>query len=180
MHTTTEDDEGRGHRDRQIPDDLKDLADEWHSNLVEKVCELDDDLLEKYLEGEEPSIDEMKKALRKGTIACEAVPVYCWYLHTENKGVQKLLDGVVRVYAGTNSISLISLVQMKKVTKLFVSLLMMNHSAALAFKIMTDPFVGKLAFFRCIVPDTFELRFLCIECYKAEERACWSYRTDAC
>ena len=70
-------DEGTDIEITDIPDDLKDLADEWHNNLIEKVCELDDDLLEKYLEGEEPTIDELKKALRKGTIACEAVPVYC-------------------------------------------------------------------------------------------------------
>ncbi len=87
-------DEGTDIEITTIPDDLKDLADEWHNNLIEKVCELDDDLLEKYLEGEEPTIDELKKALRKGTIACEAVPVYCGSAY-KNKGVQKLLDGVV-------------------------------------------------------------------------------------
>ena len=140
------DDKGEDIEITEIPDDLKDLADEWHSNLVEKICELDDDLLEKYLEGEEPSIDEMKKALRKGTIACEAVPVYCGSAY-KNKGVQKLLDGVVEYMPAPTDIPDITgtdeegneVVRKSSDDEPF---------AALAFKIMTDPFVGKLAFFR--------------------------------
>ena len=139
-------DEGTDIEITDIPDDLKDLADEWHNNLIEKVCELDDDLLEKYLEGEEPTIDELKKALRKGTIACEAVPVYCGSAY-KNKGVQKLLDGVVEFMPAPTDIPDITgtdeegneVVRKSSDDEPF---------AALAFKIMTDPFVGKLAFFR--------------------------------
>ena len=139
-------DEGTDIEITTIPDDLKDLADEWHNNLIEKVCELDDDLLEKYLEGEEPTIDELKKALRKGTIACEAVPVYCGSAY-KNKGVQKLLDGVVEFMPAPTDIPDITgtdeegneVVRKSSDDEPF---------AALAFKIMTDPFVGKLAFFR--------------------------------
>ena len=71
------------------------------NNLVEKICELDDDLMMQYLEGEEPSIDDMKAALRKGTIACEAVPVFCGSAY-KNKGVQKMLRWCYRIYASTN------------------------------------------------------------------------------
>ena len=88
------DDKGEDIEITTIPDDLKDLANEWHDNLVEKICELDDDLTLMYLEGEEPSIEEMKKVLRRATIACEAVPVYCGSAY-KNKGVQKMLDGVI-------------------------------------------------------------------------------------
>ena len=139
-------DEGTDIEITDVPDDLKDLADEWHNNLIEKVCELDDDLLEKYLEGEEPTIDELKKALRKGTIACEAVPVYCGSAY-KNKGVQKLLDGVVEFMPAPTDIPDITgtdeegneVVRKSSDDEPF---------SALAFKIMTDPFVGKLAFFR--------------------------------
>ncbi len=93
-HTIYKDDKGEDIEITTIPDDLKDLANEWHENLVEKICELDDDLMMQYLEGEEPSIDDMKAALRKGTIACEAVPVFCGSAY-KNKGVQKMLDGVI-------------------------------------------------------------------------------------
>ena len=140
------DDKGEDIEITEIPDDLKDLAEEWHNNLVEKICELDDDLLEKYLEGEEPTIDELKKVLRKGTIACEAVPVYCGSAY-KNKGVQKMLDGVIEFMPAPTDIPDITgvddagneVVRRSSDDEPF---------AALAFKIMSDPFVGKLAFFR--------------------------------
>ena len=77
-----------------IPEDMKEDAELYHTELIEKICELDDDLMMQYLEGEEPSVEDLKKALRKGTIACEAVPVYCGSAY-KNKGVQKMLDGVI-------------------------------------------------------------------------------------
>ena len=125
---------------------MKDLADEWHTNLVEKVCELDDELMMMYLEDEEPSIDQLKAALRKGTIACEAVPVFCGSAY-KNKGVQKLLDGVVEYMPAPTDIPDIKGVDMQgnEITKPSSD---EEPFAALAFKIMTDPFVGKLAFFR--------------------------------
>ena len=140
------DDKGEDIEITEIPDDLKDLAQEWHENLVEKICDLDDDLMMQYLEGEEPSIEDLKKALRKGTIACEAVPVYCGSAY-KNKGVQKMLDGVIEYMPAPTDIPDITgtdedgneVVRKSSDDEPF---------AALAFKIMTDPFVGKLAFFR--------------------------------
>ena len=140
------DDKGEDIEITEIPDDLKDLAQEWHENLVEKICDLDDDLMMQYLEGEEPSVEDLKKALRKGTIACEAVPVYCGSAY-KNKGVQKMLDGVIEYMPPPTDIPDITgtdedgneVVRKSSDDEPF---------AALAFKIMTDPFVGKLAFFR--------------------------------
>ncbi|MCR5581667.1 MAG: elongation factor G [Pseudobutyrivibrio sp.] len=129
-----------------IPDDMKDQAEEYHMELVEKICDLDDDLMEKYLEGEEPSIDELKAALRKGTIANEAVPVFCGSAH-QNKGIQKLLDGVIDYMPAPTDIADIDGTDMEGNPTV-------RHSSddepfsALAFKIMTDPFVGRLAFIR--------------------------------
>ena len=140
------DDKGEDIEITEIPDDLKDLAQEWHENLVEKICDLDDDLMMQYLEGEEPSVEDLKKALRKGTIACEAVPVYCGSAY-KNKGVQKMLDGVIEYMPAPTDIPDITgtdedgneVVRKSSDDEPF---------AALAFKIMSDPFVGKLAFFR--------------------------------
>ncbi len=140
------DDEGKDIEITEIPDDLKDLADEWHTNLVEKICELDDDLMMMYLEGEEPSIDEMKAVLRRATIASEAVPVYCGSAY-KNKGVQKLLDGVVEYMPAPTDVPDIQGTDMEG-NELTVPSSDEAPFAALAFKIMTDPFVGKLAFFR--------------------------------
>ncbi len=129
-----------------IPDDMKDDAELYHSELVEKVCELDDDLLEQYLEGEEPSVEAMKAALRKGTCECTAVPVCCGSAY-RNKGVQKLLDAILEYMPAPTDIPAIKGVDLEGNE-------IERHSsdeepfAALAFKIMADPFVGKLAFFR--------------------------------
>ena len=79
----------------EIPEDMKDDAELYHTELVEKICELDDDLMMAYLEGEEPSIEELKKALRKATCECTCCSGMLWYQLTENKGVQKLLDAVI-------------------------------------------------------------------------------------
>ena len=129
-----------------IPDDMKDEAQLYHDELIEKIAELDDDLTMKYLEGEELTVDELKAALRKGTCECTAVPVCCGSAY-RNKGVQKLLDAVVEYMPAPTDIPAIKGVDLdgNEVER---------HSsdeepfAALAFKIMADPFVGKLAFFR--------------------------------
>ena len=107
------DDKGDDISITDIPDDMKDDAELYRSELIEKICELDDDLMMQYLEGEEPAVEDLKKVLRKATCECTAIPVCCGSAY-RNKGVQKLLEPF----------------------------------AALAFKIMADPFVGKLAFFR--------------------------------
>ena len=140
------DDKGEDISIVDIPDDMKDEAELYHTELVEKVCELDDDLMMTYLEGEEPSIDAMKAALRKGTCECTAVPVCCGTAY-RNKGVQKLLDAVIEYMPSPVDIPAIKGTDMEGNE-------IERHSsddepfAALAFKIMTDPFVGKLAYFR--------------------------------
>lgn len=129
-----------------IPEELKDEADEWHQKMVEQICDLDEALMEKYLEGEEPSIDELKKALRKGTCENEAVPVCCGTAHF-NKGVQKLLDAVIEYMPSPLDIPAIkgwTLDGEEDERKASDE----EPFSALAFKIISDPFVGRLAFFR--------------------------------
>ena len=129
-----------------IPEDMADEAELYRSELVEKICELDDDLMMQYLEGEEPTNEELKKVLRKATCNCEAIPVCCGTAY-RNKGVQKLLDAVIEFMPSPLDIPAI------KGTDLDGNEIERHSSdeepfAALAFKIMTDPFVGKLAYFR--------------------------------
>ena len=129
-----------------IPEDMADDAELYHTELVEKICELDDDLMMAYLEGEEPSNDQLKAVLRKATCECTAVPVCCGTAY-RNKGVQKLLDAIIEYMPSPLDIPPIKGVDMDGND-------VVRHSSdeepfsALAFKIMTDPFVGKLAFFR--------------------------------
>ena len=129
-----------------IPEDMKDDAELYHTELVEKICELDDDLMMEYLEGEEPSIDALKAALRKGTCECQAIPVCCGTAY-RNKGVQNLLDAIIDCMPAPTDIPAITGVDEDGNE-------VVRHSSdeepfsALAFKIMADPFVGKLAFFR--------------------------------
>ena len=129
-----------------IPEDLKDEAEEWHQKMVEQICDLDEELMEKYLEGEEPSVDELKKALRKGTCENVAVPVCCGTAHF-NKGVQKLLDAVIEYMPSPLDIPAIkgwTLDGEEDERKASDD----EPFSALAFKIISDPFVGRLAFFR--------------------------------
>lgn len=129
-----------------IPEDMKDLAEEYREKMVEAIAELDEDLTMKFLEGEEISIEELKAALRKGVIACEINPVFCGTAY-RNKGVQLVIDAVVDYMPSPLDIPAIKglLPDGEEAER---------HSsdeepfAALAFKIMADPFVGKLAFFR--------------------------------
>ena len=129
-----------------IPADMADDAELYRTELVEKICELDDDLMMMYLEGEEPSVDELKAALRKGTCACECVPVCCGTAY-RNKGVQKLLDAVIEFMP-----SPLDIVAIKGVDEDGNDTVRISSDeepfSALVFKIMTDPFVGKLAYFR--------------------------------
>ena len=129
-----------------IPEEMQDEAELYHTELVEKICELDDDLMMEYLEGEEPSVEAMKAVLRKATCECTAVPVCCGSAY-RNKGVQKLLDAILEFMPAPTDIPAIKGVDEdgNEVER---------HSSdeepfsALVFKIMTDPFVGKLAYFR--------------------------------
>ena len=129
-----------------IPADMADDAELYRTELVEKICELDDDLMMMYLEGEEPSVDELKAALRKGTCACECVPVCCGTAY-RNKGVQKLLDAVIEFMPSPLDIEAIKGVDEDGNDTVRISSDEEPFSA-LVFKIMTDPFVGKLAYFR--------------------------------
>ena len=129
-----------------IPDDMKDTAEEYHTELIEKICELDDDLMEKYLEEKVPEVEELKKVLRKATCECAAVPVFCGSAY-RNKGVQKLLDGVIEYMPAPTDIPDIQGTDLEGNPDSRKSSDEEPFSA-LAFKIMTDPFVGKLAYFR--------------------------------
>ena len=140
------DDKGEDISIVDIPEEMQEDAELYRTELVEKICELDDDLMMQYLEGEEPSVDEMKAVLRKATCECAAIPVCCGSAY-RHKGVQKLLDAVVEYMPAPTDIPAIKGTDMDGNE-------IERHSSdeepfsALAFKIMADPFVGKLAFFR--------------------------------
>ena len=141
-----EDDLGTVMDETEIPADMQELAAEWREKLVEAVAETDEELMMKYLEGEEFTEEEIKAAIRKATIACEMNPVFCGTAY-RNKGVQPVIDAVIDYLpAPTDIPSIKGVLDNGEESE--------RHSSdeepfsALAFKIMTDPFVGKLAFFR--------------------------------
>ena len=142
------DDEGKDVRDEEIPEDLKEMAEEYHQQMIEAVAESDEALLEKFFEGEELSQDEINAAIRKATISCTMTPVLCGTSY-RNKGVQPLLDAIVMYMPSPLDIPAIKGVDPHDPEKEID-----RHPSddepfsALAFKIMTDPFVGKLAFTR--------------------------------
>jgi len=142
------DDEGKDVRDEEIPEDLKEMAEEYHQKMIEAVAESDEALLEKFFEGEELSQDEINAAIRKATISCTMTPVLCGTSY-RNKGVQPLLDAIVMYMPSPLDIPAIKGVDPHDPEKEID-----RHPSddepfsALAFKIMTDPFVGKLAFTR--------------------------------
>jgi len=140
------DDKGEDISVTEIPDDMKDDAELYRGELIEKISELDDNLMMLYLEGEEPSNEDLKAALRKATCECLAIPVCCGSAY-RNRGIQKLLDAVLEFMPAPTDIEAIKGMDMEGNEA-------ERHSSdeepfsALAFKIMADPFVGKLAFFR--------------------------------
>ncbi len=140
------DDKGDKIEITEIPDDMKDQAEEYRASMIESICETDDDLLEKYLEGETPTEDELKAALRKATISVDIIPVLCGSAY-RNKGVQKLLDAVIEYMPAPTDIPDIKGVD-EDGNEVHRRSSDDEPFAALAFKIMTDPFVGKLAYFR--------------------------------
>ena len=141
------DDKGLDIRIEPIPDDMKELAQKYHEELIEAVAEQDDALMEKFFEGEELTVDEIKNCIRKATIANEMVPVCCGTSY-RNKGVQMLLDNIIAYMPAPTDVEAI------RGTNPETGEEEDRHSsdtepfAALAFKIATDPFVGKLCFFR--------------------------------
>ena len=141
------DDLGKDVREEDIPEDMAELAAKYRNELIEAIVEQDEELMEKYFEGEEPTIEQMKKIIRKATIANEMVPVTCGTSY-RNKGVQPLLDAIVDFMPAPTDIEAIKGVNPD------TDEAEVRHSsdtepfAALAFKIATDPFVGKICYFR--------------------------------
>jgi len=140
------DDKGDQIEIKDIPEDMKDEAETYRAEMIEKICETSDELLELYLEGEEPSTEQLKKALRAATINSEIIPVCCGSAY-RNKGVQKLLDAIIEYLPAPTDVPDIKGVDEdgNEVTRKSSD---DEPFSALAFKIMADPFVGKLAFFR--------------------------------
>ena len=138
---------GKDMRVEDIPADMLDKAEEYRANLVESICETDDDLMMMYLEGEEPSVEELKAALRKAVINNQIVPVCCGTSY-RNKGVQKLLDAVIEYMPAPTDIAAIKGINPDTDEPDERHASDDEPFSALAFKIMTDPFVGKLCFFR--------------------------------
>ncbi|MFV0440668.1 MAG: elongation factor G [Lachnospirales bacterium] len=141
------DDKGEVIEEREIPEDMQELANEWRDAMVESIAEADDDLMAKYFDGEEITEEELKKVLRKGTISCELTPVLCGSAY-KNKGVQKLLDAVIEYLPAPTDIPAIKGIEIGTEAEIERKASDDEPFSALAFKIMNDPFVGKLAFFR--------------------------------
>jgi elongation factor G len=141
------DDLGKDIQEIEIPEDYKDVAEEYRGKLIEAVAELDEELMMKYLEGEEITVEELKAAIRKATCSVEFFPVFCGSAF-KNKGVQLLLDGVVDYLPSPVDVPAIKGVDPNTEEELVRESSDDAPFAALAFKIMSDPYVGKLTFFR--------------------------------
>jgi len=141
------DDLGKDMRVEEIPENMKELAEEYHRNMVESICETDEELMEKYLMEEEISVEELKAALRRATIANAIIPVCCGTSY-KNKGVQKLLDSIVEYMPAPTDIEAIKGIHPDTGAEDCRHASDEEPFSALAFKIMTDNFVGKLCFFR--------------------------------
>ncbi len=141
------DDLGKDMRVEEIPEDMRDLAEEYRTNLLEAVSDFDDEIMEMYLEGEEVPADKIRAAIRRATVAVKMVPVVCGTSY-KNKGVQKLLDAIVEYLPSPLDIPAVEGVNPKTGETETREASDDAPFSALAFKIMTDPYVGKLAFFR--------------------------------
>ena len=139
--------DGTDYSEEEIPEEMQDLANEYHEKLIESVAELDEDLMEKYFGGEELTIDEIKSTIRKATIDNTMVPVTCGSSY-RNKGVQMLLDAIVDYMPAPTDVPAIKGVEPETGDEVERPSSDKEPFAALAFKIATDPFVGKLCFFR--------------------------------
>ncbi len=141
------DDLGKDMKVEDIPEDMKELAEKYRAELIEHVCEQDEELLEKYLEGEEPTKEDIKRIIRQSTIDNTMVPVTCGTSY-RNKGVQKLLDAIVDYMPAPTDVPAIRGINPNTEEEVEVPSSDSEPFAALAFKIATDPYVGKLCFFR--------------------------------
>ena len=139
--------DGTDYSEEEIPEEMQDIANEYHEKLIESVAELDEDLMEKYFGGEELTIDEIKSTIRKATIDNTMVPVTCGSSY-RNKGVQMLLDAIVDYMPAPTDVPAIKGVDPETGDEVERPSSDKEPFAALAFKIATDPFVGKLCFFR--------------------------------
>ena len=140
-------DDGRQYEVREVPEDMKDLVEEYRDKIIEKAAEGDDALMEKYLEGVEPSIEEVKASIRRQTLNCDLFPVFCGSAY-KNKGIQMLLDAVLDYLPAPTDVPAVKGTDPKTGEEITRESSDEAPMAALAFKIMADPFVGKLAFFR--------------------------------
>ena len=141
------DDLGKDMRVEEIPEDMRELAEEYRNNMLEAVSDFDDEIMEMYLEGEEIPTEKIRAAIRRATVAVKMVPVVCGTSY-KNKGVQKLLDAIVDYLPSPLDIPAVEGVNPKTGETETREASDDAPFAALAFKIMTDPYVGKLAFFR--------------------------------
>ena len=141
------DDLGKDMRVEEIPEDMKEMAEEYRKNMIESICETDEELMERYIMEDEITTEELKKALRKATIANDIIPVCCGTSY-KNKGVQKLLDNIVEYMPAPTDIEAIKGINPETEEEDCRHASDEEPFSALAFKIMTDPFVGKLCFFR--------------------------------
>src|SRR5699024_7506894 len=141
------DDLGTTDEAREIPDDYKEKAEELRAGLIEAVADFDEDIMMKYLEGEEVTNEELKKAIREATLAVEFYPVFCGSAF-KNKGVQLILDGVIDYLPAPTDIPSIEGIVPETEEETTRPADDNEPFSALAFKVMTDPFVGKLTFFR--------------------------------
>ena len=140
-------DDGTQYEVREVPEDMKDLLEEYRDKIIEKAAEGDDALMEKYLEGVEPSIEEVKASIRRQTLNCDLFPVFCGSAY-KNKGIQMLLDAVLDYLPAPTDVPAVKGTDPKTGEEITRESSDEAPMAALAFKIMADPFVGKLAFFR--------------------------------
>ena len=141
----------------EIPEDLKALVEEYRSKLIEKIAETDDVLLEKYLSGEEPTVDELRKALRAAVIAYKLVPIYAG-TSLRNKGVQPLLDAIVDYLPSPQDLGSVKGINPKTDAEEIRNLVPEEAFSGLAFKIQNDPHVGKLAYFRVYSGNFYPVR----------------------
>jgi len=160
----------------EIPEAYRAEAEEYRLKLVEAVSETDEALLEKYLEGIEPSVEELEKALRAAVLANAVVPVFCGSAY-KNKGVQDLLDAVVKYMPAPTDVEAIKgTIDGEEVERKSSD---SEPFSSLAFKIMTDPFVGRLTFFR-VYSGTLDSGSYVHNSTKNKKRKNWSYSSNAC
>ena len=162
----------------EIPEEYRELAEEYREKLIETVVEKDDELMMKYLEGEEITSNEIKKTIRKAIVNVELIPVLMWFCF-QNKGVQLLLDAVVDYLPSPLDVPAVTGINPATGEEESRTPSDDEPFAALAFKIMTDPYVGKLAFFR-VYSGSFKFWFLCLKLHQRVQREDRPDSANAC